>query len=108
MDTSSSSSSVPIMSSRDIHSHQEGLIGGERSGLATIAISGGGQDKITASGASLWMRVVAALDGALLPVWVARAVGGSSLCVWVGQDTISSAIGTSGGGDRPMTACGAS
>jgi len=52
MDTSSSSSSVPIMSSRDI-SHQEGLIGGERSGLATIAISGGGQDKITASGASL-------------------------------------------------------
>jgi len=41
------------MSSRDIHSHQEGLIGGERSGLATIAISGGGQDKITASGASL-------------------------------------------------------
>jgi len=49
--------------------------------MATIAISGGGEDKITASEASLWMRVVAALDGALLPVWVAGAVDGASLCV---------------------------
>jgi len=89
------------MSSRDIPSHQEGLTGGEHSGLATIAISGGGADKITASGASLWIRDVAALDGALLPVWVAGAVDGASLCVWVaavvggGQDTVPAAIGSS-------------
>jgi len=46
--------------------HQEALIGGERSDPATIAISGGGEDKITAGGASMWMRGAKVVVGASL------------------------------------------